>query len=91
MDSNAPATISSSKPSHPPAEEFLTREQLRDRLNLKTVHAVDHLRRAKKITPHSLGKKTTRYYWPDVVADLARFRTPAINPDNRRGSRKATD
>jgi hypothetical protein len=58
--------------------ELLTKEQLRDRLNLPSTRMVDELMRKHKIPYLKLGAKTVRFDEVKVRAALDRFEVKEI-------------
>ena len=65
---NTPATTS----------DWLTKEQLRERLNLPSTRMVDELVRKHKIPVYKLGHKTIRFNWEHVKEALARLEIRAV-------------
>ena len=53
--------------------ELLTKEQLRERLNLPSTRMVDELMRKRKIPYLKLGAKTVRFDYAKVLAALEKF------------------
>ena len=53
--------------------DWLTKEELRARLNLPSTRMVDELMRKRKIPVTRLGHKTVRFCWPKVEAALAKL------------------
>ena len=53
--------------------DFLTKEELRSRLNLPSTRMVDELMKRRKIPYIRLGHKTVRFSWSKCEAALARF------------------
>ena len=53
--------------------EYLTKEQLRERMNVPHVHIIDQMRRSRKIPVVKLGYRTLRYDWPKVQAALEKL------------------
>ena len=68
---------SSFTPNKYPAE-FLTKEQLRERLNLPSTRMVDELMRRRKIPYLKLGAKTVRFDFEKVKAALEKFEHKAV-------------
>jgi hypothetical protein len=60
------------------ANEWLTKEQLRQRLNLASVRCVDEMVKRKKIPVSRLGHRTVRFCWPDVEAALEKLTVRAV-------------
>jgi len=52
---------------------FLTKEQLRERLNLPSTRKIDDMVKKKMIPVLKLGAKTVRFDWEKVKAALDRF------------------
>jgi hypothetical protein len=60
------------------AAEWLTKEQLRERLNLHSTRAVDGLIRRRVIPFCRCGHKLVRFRWPDVEAALEKLTVRAV-------------
>jgi hypothetical protein len=60
------------------SDRFLTKEQLRDRLNLPNTRMVDELMRKRKIPFLKLGHRTTRFDFPKVMAAAEKFEFKAV-------------
>jgi hypothetical protein len=58
--------------------ELLTKEQLRRRLNLKSVRGIDEMVKHRKIPIIRLGHRTTRFSWPDVETALRKLTVLAV-------------
>ena len=56
-----------------PTETLLTKEELRQRLNVPHVRIVENMTRAKKIPVVKLGHRTLRYNWTKVQAALEKL------------------
>jgi hypothetical protein len=59
-------------------DSLLTKENLRQRLNLPSTRGVDELVRRKKIPVVRLGHRTTRFSWPDVERALRHLTVKSI-------------
>jgi len=57
---------------------LLTKEELRQRLNLPSTRGVDELTRRRKIPVIRLGHRTVRFSWPAVEAALKKLTTKEI-------------
>ena len=57
---------------------YLTKEQLREKLNLPSTRMVDELMRRKKIPYLKLGAKTVRFEWEKVKAAIEKFEYKAV-------------
>jgi hypothetical protein len=57
--------------------ELLTKEQLRRRLNLKSVRG-DEMVKHRKIPIIRLGHRTTRFSWPEVETALRKLTVLAV-------------
>jgi hypothetical protein len=55
---------------HEIKETLLTKEQVRQRLNLNSLRGVDRLLKAHRIPVIDLGHKTKGFYWPDIEEAL---------------------
>lgn len=67
-------------------EQLLTKEDLRQRLNLKSTRGVDELVRRRKISVIRLGHRTARFSWPAVQAAIERLtikEVGAVTANNR--------
>ena len=86
-----PLAVESSQPQFRRSEdELLDWEEMRVRLKQKTVYAVKHFVREKKIPVIELAPQNFRFYWPDVVAALRANRTRhAATPTGRKGRKLA--
>ena len=60
------------------AAEWLTKEQLRERLNLHSTRGVDQLTKRRAIPFCVFGHKTIRFRWPDVEAALEKLTVRAV-------------
>jgi len=60
------------------SKELLTKEQLRDRLNLPSVRKVEEMMKARMIPYLKLGHKTIRFDWIKVQEALAKFEHKAV-------------
>jgi hypothetical protein len=60
------------------AQNFLTKEQLRERLNLPSTRMVDELVRKRKIPVIRLGHKTVRFDLVKVMSALERLELKAV-------------
>jgi len=58
--------------------EWLTKEQLRERLKLHSTRGVDEMMKRRKIPFCRCGHKTIRFRWPDVEAALEKHTVQAI-------------
>lgn len=54
-------------------ETLLTKEQLRERLNLNSIRAVDALLKTNRIPAIRISRKLTRFHWPAVEQALSRL------------------
>jgi hypothetical protein len=61
-----------------PADKFLTKEQIREHLNLPSTRMVDELVRKRKIPVIRLGHRTVRFDLAKVVAALERLELKAL-------------
>lgn len=52
---------------------LLTKEELRQRLNVPHVRIIEEMTRKRKIPVVKLGYRTLRYSWPKVQAALERL------------------
>ena len=59
-------------------ENFLTKEQLRERLNLPSTRMIDELVRKRKIPVIRLGHRTVRFNLVKVEAALERLELKAV-------------
>jgi len=59
------------------AENFLTKEQLRERLNLPSVRKIDDMMKRRMIPFLKWGSRTVRFDWPKVQAALQQFERKA--------------
>jgi hypothetical protein len=62
-------------------DDMLTKEQLRERLNLPSTRMVDELVKKRKIPCLKLGHRTVRFSLPKVLAALAKFELKAVGQD----------
>ena len=53
--------------------ELLTKEQLRQRLNVPHVRIIEEMTRKRKLPVVSLGYRTKRYSWPAVLKALEKL------------------
>ena len=58
--------------------ELLTKEELRQKLNLPHVRIIEDMTRKRKIPVISLGYRTKRYSWPKVQAALEKLTNKEI-------------
>ena len=56
-----------------PTTELLTKEQLKERLNVPHVRIIEEMTRRRKIPVCRLGHKTLRYNWTQVQAALEKL------------------
>jgi len=63
------------------ADDMLTKEELRARLNLPSTRMVDELVRKRKIPCLRLGHRTVRFNLSKVLAALAKFELKAVGQD----------
>ena len=61
-----------------PSPEMLTKEELRQRLNLPTTRMVDVMMKKRMIPFLKLGAKTVRFDWLKVQAALDKFELKAV-------------
>jgi hypothetical protein len=54
-------------------EHLLTKEQLRERLNVPHVRIIEEMTRKRRIPVVKLGYRTLRYSWPKVQAALEKL------------------
>jgi hypothetical protein len=54
-------------------EHLLSKEELREKLNLVSIRGVDELVRRRKIPCLRLGHRTLRFSWPHVQAALEKL------------------
>ena len=59
-------------------EDFLTKEQLRDRLNLPSTRKVDDMMKKRMIPFHKWGPKTVRFDYEKVKTALDKFERKAV-------------
>ncbi|MHA3774789.1 hypothetical protein ACXR0O_24980 [Verrucomicrobiota bacterium sgz303538] len=59
-------------------ETLLTKEQLRERLNLESTRMISQLVSRRKIPVIRLGHRTVRFHLPSVLAALARLEIKEI-------------
>jgi excisionase family DNA binding protein len=57
---------------------FLTKEELRDKLNVPSTRMIDELMRKRKIPFTKLGHRTVRFEYEKVRAALEKFEHKAI-------------
>lgn len=60
------------------AENFLTKEQLRVRLNLPSIRKIDDMMKRRMIPFLKWGSRTVRFDWEKVQAALAKFESKAL-------------
>jgi len=60
------------------SERFLTKEQLRQRLNLPSTRMIDYMMQRRMIPFLKLGKKTVRFDWNKVEAALGAYELKAV-------------
>lgn len=60
------------------SSDYLTKEELRDRLKLESTRKVDELMKARKIPYMKLGHKTVRFRWSKVQEALSRYEIKAV-------------
>ena len=58
--------------------ELLTKEQLRERLNVPHVRIIEEMTRKKKLPVCRLGYRTLRYDWIKVQAALEKLTVKAV-------------
>ncbi len=74
-----PATSAPPQPAKATKPEgLLTKEQLRDRLNLKSTRGVDELVRRRVVPVVVLGHRTRRFSWPAVQAAIEKLTIQAV-------------
>jgi hypothetical protein len=61
-----------------PSDDFLTKEELKDRLNLPSTRMVDEMMKKRKIPFQKLGHRTIRFNWEKVKAALEKFEHKAV-------------
>jgi hypothetical protein len=59
-------------------QKLLTKEQLRDRLNLPSTRMVDEMMKKRMIPFQKLGYRTIRFNWDKVCAALEKFEHKAV-------------
>jgi hypothetical protein len=59
-------------------EPLLTKEEIRQRLQLKSTHKVDTMVKAGLLPVICMGSKTLRFYWPDVEKALKKMVLNAV-------------
>ena len=59
-------------------DRFLTKEQLRQRLNLPSTRKIDYMMKLRMIPFLKWGSKTVRFEWDKVAAALAKFEYKAV-------------
>ena len=57
---------------------YMTKEQLRVRLNLPSTRKIDYMMLQKMIPFHKWGSKTVRFEWPKVKSALDKFERKAV-------------
>jgi hypothetical protein len=62
----------------PEVEDYLTKEQLREKLNLPSTRKIDYMMKAKMIPFHKWGAKTVRFDWEKVKVALDKFEHKAV-------------
>jgi hypothetical protein len=65
------------KPPYVPGD-LLTKEQLRERLNLPSTRKIDYMMKKRMIPYLKWGPKTVRFDWPKVQAALEKFEHRAV-------------
>jgi hypothetical protein len=60
-------------------ERLLSKEEIRQKLNLISIRGVDELVRRRKIRVVRLGHRTVRFSWPAVEAALKRLTIKEIS------------
>jgi hypothetical protein len=60
-------------------ERLLSKEEIRQKLNLISIRGVDELVRRRKIPVVRLGHRTVRFSWPAVEAALKRLTIKEIS------------
>lgn len=60
------------------SSEYLTKEELREKLNLPSTRMIDELMKKGKITYQKWGKRTVRFEYDKVKADLDRLERKAV-------------
>ena len=63
---------------HENSGDFLTKEQLKDRLNLPSTRMVDEMMKKRMIPFQKLGHRTVRFNWEKVKAALEKFEHKAV-------------
>ena len=61
-----------------PADDFLTKEQLKERLNLPSTRMVDEMMKKRMIPFQKPGHGTIRFNWEKVKAALDKFEHKAV-------------
>lgn len=61
------------------ATSLLTKEELRQELNLPSTRGIDEMVKQRKIPVIRLGHRTVRFSLPDVMAALERLTVRAIS------------
>jgi hypothetical protein len=59
-------------------DRLLTKEELRDKLNVPSTRMIDELMRKRKIPYIKLGAKTVRFDWEKVKAAVDKFEHKAV-------------
>lgn len=63
---------------HENLNDFLTKEELKDRLNLPSTRMVDEMMKKRMIPFQKLGHRTIRFNWEKVKAALEKFEHKAV-------------
>ena len=63
---------------HEHLDDFLTKDQLKDRLNLPSTRMVDEMMKKRMIPFQKLGHRTIRFNWEKVKASLEKFEHKAV-------------
>jgi len=58
--------------------QLLTKEQLRDRLNVPSTRMIDAMMKKRMIPFHKFGAKTVRFDWERVKAALDKFEVKEV-------------
>ena len=61
-----------------PTDDFLTKEELKGRLNLPSTRMVDEMMKRRMIPFQKLGHRTIRFNWEKVKAALEKFEHKAV-------------
>lgn len=60
------------------SEKLLTKEELREKLNVPSVRVIEEMVKAKRLPVIRLGYRTVRFDWSKVQAALARLTVKAV-------------